>query len=146
VLILVADDDPTSLLVAVTLLRGLGHQCISATDGSIAWESFQTRRPDVVMCEWLMPGLDGLELCRKIRAHQARYTYLIMVTGLDSHDHMLEGMNAGADDYLVKPLKSDVLEVRLIAAERVTSLHRQLAHQRNKLATAARRDAVLKRT
>jgi DNA-binding response OmpR family regulator len=144
-LILVADDDPTSLLIAVTFLRGLGHQCISATDGSMAWESFQIRRPDVVMCDWLMPGLNGPELCRKIRAHPSRYTYLIMVTGQSSHDHMLEGMNAGADDYLVKPLTSDVLEVRLIAAERVTSLHRQLAHQRSKLATVARREASLRR-
>jgi DNA-binding response OmpR family regulator len=145
VLILVADDDPTSLLIAVTLVRALGHECIAATDGSVAWDSFQTRRPDVVISDWLMPGMDGLELCRKIRAHQARYTYLIMVTSQGSHDHMLEGMTAGADDYLVKPLRSDVLEVRLIAAERVTSLHRQLAHQRTKLATTARREAVLRR-
>jgi DNA-binding response OmpR family regulator len=144
-LILVADDDPTSSLIAVTMLRKLGHQCISAVDGTEAWNAFQTRRPDVLISDWLMPGLSGLELCRKIRSHSARYTYFIMVTGQDSHDHMLEGMTAGADDYLVKPLTLAELEVRLIAAERVTSLHRQLAHQRTKLASVARREAVLRR-
>jgi len=78
-LILVADDDPTALLIVETALRNLGHLCISATDGDQAWEAFQTRRPDVVISDWLMPGMTGLELCRKIRAHPARYTYLIMV-------------------------------------------------------------------
>jgi two-component system chemotaxis response regulator CheY len=144
-LILVADDDPTSSLIAVTMLRTLGHQCISCTDGIQAWEALQTRRPDVVITDWLMPGLSGLELCRKIRAHSARYTYLVMVTGQASHDQMLEGMNAGADDYLVKPLGAAELEVRMIAASRVTSLHRQLAHQRTKLASVARREAVSRR-
>jgi two-component system chemotaxis response regulator CheY len=145
-LILVADDDPTSSLIAVTMLRNLGHQCVSCADGTQAWEAFQTRRPDAVITDWLMPGLSGLELCRKIRAHSARYTYLVMVTGQASHDQTLEGMNAGADDYLVKPLNAAELEVRMIAASRVTSLHRQLAHQRTKLASVARRDAVLKRS
>ncbi len=141
-LILVADDDPTSLLIAVTVLRNLGHQCITAIDGTQAWEVFQTRRPDVVVSDWVMPGMDGLELCRKIRAHPARYTYLIMVTGHGSREQMLEGMNAGVDDYLVKPLDAAELELRLIAAARVTSLHRQLSHQRAKLATTARRNAL----
>jgi DNA-binding response OmpR family regulator len=144
-LILAVDDDPTSLLIAVTTLRNLGHECISATDGALAWDAFQTRRPDVVISDWLMPGLSGLELCRKIRAQPARYTYFIMVTVQGSHDQMVEGMTAGADNYLNKPLNSDALEVCLIAAARVTALHRQLAHQRTKLASVARRDAVLRR-
>ena len=145
-LILAADDEPTSLLLVETALRNLGHLCLSATDGDEAWETFQTRRPDVVITDWLMPGLTGLELCRKIRAHPARYTYVIMVTGQSSHDQMFEGMSAGADDYLVKPLNADDLELRLIAAARVTSLHRQLAHQRTKLASVARREAVVRRS
>jgi DNA-binding response OmpR family regulator len=145
-LILVADDDLTSSLIAATAVRNLGHQCVSASDGTEAWETFQIRRPDVVISDWLMPGLTGPELCRKIRSHPARYTYFILVTGLGSHDQMLEGMTAGADDYLVKPLDVDELDLRLIAAERVTALHRQLAHQRTKLATVARREAVLRRS
>jgi DNA-binding response OmpR family regulator len=144
-LILVADDDPTSLLIAVTTLRALGHQCITATDGAQAWEIVQTRRPEVVLCDWMMPGMTGLELCRKIRAQPARYTFVIMVTALSSHEEICEGMHAGADDYLVKPLNAAQVEIRLIAAARVTSLHRQLAHQRTKLASVARREAVLRR-
>ncbi len=143
-LILVADDDPTSLLSVETALRNLGHHCLSATDGTRAWQVFQKRHPDVVISDWLIPGLTGLELCRMIRAHPARYTYLIMVTGQDSRDQMFEGMSAGADDYLVKPLNAAALELRLIAAARVTSLHRQLAHQRTKLA-AARKAAIVRR-
>jgi DNA-binding response OmpR family regulator len=146
VLILAADDEPTSLRLVETALRNLGHLCLSATDGDDAWETFQTRSPDVVITDWLMPGLTGLELCRKIRAHPARYTYVIMVTGQSSHDQMFEGMSAGADDYLVKPLDPADLELRLIAAARVTSLHRQLAHQRTKLASVARREAVVRRS
>jgi DNA-binding response OmpR family regulator len=143
-LILAADDDPTSLLIVETALRNLGHLCLAATDGTQAWETFQTRRPDVVITDWLMPGLTGLELCRMIRAHPDRYTYLITVTSQGSRDQMFEGMSAGADDYLVKPLDADALELRLIAASRVTSLHRQLAHQRTKLASVARRDTVIR--
>jgi two-component system chemotaxis response regulator CheY len=145
-LILAADDDPTALLIVEAALRNLGHLCIAATDGNEAWEAFQTRRPDVVISDWLMPGMTGLELCRKIRAHPARYTYLIMVTGQSSRDQMFEGMSAGADDYLVKPLNTEDLELRLIAAARVTSLHHQLAHQRTKLASVARREAVIRKS
>jgi DNA-binding response OmpR family regulator len=145
VLILAADDDPTSLLIVETALHNLGHLCLSATDGNQTWETFQTRRPDVVILDWLMPGMTGIEVCRKIRAHPARYTYVIMVTGQSSHDQMFDGMSAGADDYLVKPLDTDALELRLIAAARVTSLHRQLAHQRTKLASVGRKDPVIRR-
>ncbi|HVA04953.1 MAG TPA: response regulator [Acidimicrobiales bacterium] len=141
-LILAADDDPTSLLIIEAALRNLGHLCLSATDGDQAWEVFQTRRPDVVISDWLMPGMTGLELCRKIRAHPARYTYVIMVTGNSSHDQMFEGMSAGADDYLIKPLHADDLELRLIAAARVTSLHRQLEHQRTQLDSGRRGSAT----
>ena len=144
-LILVADDDPTSLLMAKAVLRNLGHDCHYVTDGEQAWKAFLTRRPDVVITDWLMPGLTGIELCRKIHAHPARYTYLIMVTVQASRDQMQEAMNAGVDDYLIKPLSADALEMRLIAAARVTDLHRQLANQRTKLASAARRDAGLRR-
>lgn len=143
-LILVAADDPTSLVLVETALRDLGHVCVTATDGTQAWEEFQARRPDVVISDWLMPAMTGLELCRKIRADPAHYTYVIMVTSQSSHDQMFEAMSTGADDYLVKPLDADNLELRLISAARVTSLHRQLAHQRIKLASAARREAVLR--
>ena len=132
--ILVADDDPTSRLIAQTVLQSLGHDCHTVSDGAQAWDAFRIHRPDVVISDWMMPGLTGLQLCRNIRAHApGSYTYFIMVTGQGGLDEILEGMGAGADDYLIKPLDPDDLQARLIAAARVTSLHRQLAHQRTEL-------------
>jgi two-component system, cell cycle response regulator len=132
--ILVADDDPTSRLIVATALRSLGHECQTVTDGVQAWDAFRSQRPDVVISDWVMPGLTGLQLCRNIRAHDpGRYVYFIMVSGQGLLDEILEGMTAGADDYLVKPLNPDDLQARLIAAARVTSLHGQLAQQRTEL-------------
>jgi diguanylate cyclase (GGDEF)-like protein len=132
--ILIADDGATSRLIAHMALRSLGHECHAAIDGTQAWDLFQSLRPDVVMSDWMMPGMTGLELCRRIRADvPGSYTYFIMVTARGALDEILEGMGAGADDYLVKPLDSDDLRVRLIAADRVTSLHRELEHQRGEL-------------
>jgi two-component system chemotaxis response regulator CheY len=132
--ILVADDDPTSRLIVATALHSLGHDCATVTDGALAWEAFQQHQPDVVISDWMMPGLTGLELCRRIRKHDnGRYVYFIMVSGQRLVDEILEGMTAGADDYLIKPLDPDDLQARLIAASRVTSLHQQLAEQRTQL-------------
>jgi DNA-binding response OmpR family regulator len=134
--ILFADDDSISRLIVQTALRSLGHECHTVNDGTQAWDAFQSRQPDVVISDWMMPGLTGLELCRNIRAQApGSYTYFIIVTGQGrrEHEHVLEGMNAGADDYLVKPLDSEDIQARLIAAARVTSLHRELADQRTEL-------------
>jgi two-component system cell cycle response regulator len=140
--ILLADDDAVSLLIARTALQHLGHQCHTVTNGDAAWAFYQAERPDIIISDWMMPGLTGLELCRQIRADPTgTYTYLILVTGKQAPANILEGMNAGADDYLIKPLNPGDLQVRLIAADRVTSLHRQLAHNRADL-EALNRDLV----
>ena len=132
--ILLADDDPTSRLIAQLALRGLGHECHTANDGTEAWEAFKLQRPDVVISDWMMPGLSGLELCRGIRADAAGdYTYFIMVTSHGALAEVLEGMGAGADDYLLKPLDPNDLQARLIPAARITSLHRRLARQQCEL-------------
>jgi diguanylate cyclase (GGDEF)-like protein len=148
--ILIADDDPTSRLIAGTALRSLGHECQAVVDGDQAWDAFRSTLPDVVISDWMMPGLTGLQLCRNIRAHApGSYTYFIMVTGQGGIHQILEGMRGGADDYLVKPLDSDDLQARLIAASRVSALHLQLARQRTELqglnqelTVIARRDSV----
>ena len=89
---------------------------------------------DVLVTDWLMPGLDGPELCRLIRDSTKRgYTYIIITTSLGERDHIIEGMEAGADDYLRKPLDPFDLETRLIAATRVTALHRQIVEFRDEL-------------
>ena len=143
--ILVADDDATSRLVAAATLRSLGHECTVVEDGTAAWAAVKASMPDVVISDWLMPGLTGLELCRLIRSAE-RYVYFILVTGQESHQQIVEGMNAGADDYLLKPLRVDDLEARLIAASRVTAVHRQLTEQRNESARLNNRLAAQARS
>jgi two-component system cell cycle response regulator len=148
--ILVADDDATSRLIITTAVSNLGHECETVSEGTQAWDAFRLCRPDVVISDWMMPGKSGLELCSSIRSDPSgSYTYFIMVTRHDGREQILEGMGAGADDYLTKPLNAEDLEARLIAAARVTSLHRQLGHQRSELeslnaelAAVARRDPL----
>jgi two-component system chemotaxis response regulator CheY len=111
-------------------LTTMGHDCLVAADGDEAWALFQERGADVIISDRLMPGLDGLALCSRVREHPGvPYTYFIFLTALAHKSEILEGMQEGADDYLTKPLDLDELRARLIAAERVTSLHRRLDEQ-----------------
>ncbi|MET1089702.1 MAG: response regulator [Arthrobacter sp.] len=129
--VLVVDDDPGSLLVARAAVEKSGHECIVAADGDTAWDLYRSHRPHVVVTDVEMPGRDGLSLCRAIRAAEDKdkgaYTYLVLVTSHGSRGHVLAGMDAGADDYVTKPLDPFVLHTRLLAAHRVTSLHADLA-------------------
>jgi two-component system, cell cycle response regulator len=132
--ILIADDSPTPRLMLQRELEGLGHECIVACDGTEAWEMFQGSSVDVVISDWMMPGMDGDELCRRVRADtSAPYAYFILHTSLEDLKHVVQGMQAGADDYLTKPFQLDQLATRLIAADRITALHRQLASQQTEL-------------
>jgi len=148
--ILVADDDPTSRLIARKTVESLGHDCDTAIDGNDAWGAYRSGQPDVVITDWMMPGQTGLQLCEKIRAEpDGGHVYLILVTSHDGHAQIVAGMSAGADDYLLKPLSRQALEARLIAAARISSLHRQLACQRTQmeglneeLSKLARRDPL----
>jgi two-component system cell cycle response regulator len=132
--ILIADDSPTPRLLLKRELERLGHECIVAEDGLQAWEMFQGSGVEVVISDWMMPGLDGDELCRRVRADpDAPYAYFVLLTSLDDKRHVVAGMEAGADDYLTKPFGHEDLETRLIAAARVSALHRQIAAQRAEL-------------
>lgn len=128
--ILVAEDDAASRLILEAALRSLGHDCVLARDGDEAWQLFQAGGADAVISDRMMPGMDGVELCQRIRRHDgAAYTYFIFLTASDKKAEVISGMEAGADDYLVKPLDVDELTMRLLVASRVTSLHRQLSRQ-----------------
>jgi diguanylate cyclase (GGDEF)-like protein len=141
--VLVADDDPGSLMVAQAAVERAGHDCITAEDGAVAWRLYQEHRPDVVVTDLMMPGLDGLALCRAIRASKTDlYTYIVLLTSQGSRDDMLAGLQAGADDYVTKPLDPFVLHARLLVALRVTSLHADLAHYRKVLSEQARTDPL----
>jgi diguanylate cyclase (GGDEF)-like protein len=132
--VLVAEDDGVSRLVLQRSLQRLGHDCQLAADGVAAWQLYQESPPDVIISDWLMPGMEGIEFCRRVREAPAdAYTYFIFMTALDDKQHFLRGMQAGADDYLTKPVDMDELQARLIAASRVTSLHRRLLEQNGEL-------------
>jgi non-specific serine/threonine protein kinase len=143
--VLIAEDSEIERMILQEAVEGLGHECVSAADGMQAWELFKRSGADVLVSDWLMPGLEGPELCRRVRAHpSAPYTYIILLTALEDKDSTLTGMAAGADDYLTKPLDVDELEARLVAAARVTALHQQLsgrAAERER--SLARRQALL---
>src|SRR5207247_6324958 len=125
--ILVAEDDTTSRLIIEAAVTSLGHECIVATSGEEAWRLFETADVEVVISDRMMPGMNGLELCRRVRAsNKDIYTYFIFLTILDERSDVISGMEAGADDYLIKPLDAVELKLRLHVASRVTALHRQL--------------------
>ncbi len=139
-----------SRILAETAVQNLGHECISAADGEIAWELVRAGGIDVVISNWDMPGVDGLELCRRLRSEpNLPYVYFIFLTILSQKQHALLGMRSGADDYLTKPLDIGDLEKCLIGAQRVTTLQRQIVEQNAQLqrlngdlARAARTDAL----
>jgi signal transduction histidine kinase len=107
-------------------IERLGHACTVAADGDEAWAACRETAPQVVVTDWDMPGLDGAELCRRIRGElPGAYTYVIVLTGNADRDDARHTMQAGADDLLYKPLDAAELERKLIAAGRVTTLHRE---------------------
>lgn len=132
--ILIAEDDDVSRFMTVKAVEQLGFECEHASDGESAWAIFRERGCDVLISDWMMPGLDGIQLCRRIRSDESSaYTYFIILTALSEREYRLEGMRAGADDFLSKPLDRDELQLRLIAAKRVTALHRRLGEQSSEL-------------
>lgn len=148
--ILIAEDDPITRLILELTIQKLGFQFVSAENGVQAWELFQKHTVDVIISDWMMPGIDGIELCSRVR-DQARegYTYFIFLTALNDKEHLLKGISMGADDYLGKPLDPNELKIRLIVAERITKLHRELAINKAELVNLntelfrqARRDSL----
>jgi two-component system, cell cycle response regulator len=138
--ILVAEDDAATRLVLQAAVKSLGHDCVVAASGEEAWRLFETVDVEAVISDRMMPGMDGIELCRRIRAcERDTYTYFIFLTAFDKKADFLSGMEAGADDYLVKPLDVDDLRMRLFVASRVTSLHRKLSEQSAQLERLNRR-------
>jgi len=135
--VLIADDDATSRILLKAMASKLGHECLIAADGSSAWELLSSGGIDVLLTDWMMPGVDGPELCRRVRDELSDdYVYIVLITGLNQPEKVLEGMSAGADDYLIKPVDPFAVHTRLVAAERVTALHRQVADFRAQLERA----------
>jgi len=125
--ILAVEDDPVSRRILTVTLERLGHEVTVAGDGQEAWTQFAAAPAEVVITDWMMPRMDGIELTRRIRARGGeRYAYIMMLTALRGRTSYLDGMAAGADDFVTKPFDKEELQARLRVAERVLGLQREV--------------------
>ena len=125
--ILIAEDDDIRRLMLNSALTNLGHDVRAATNGREAWDAWRGGDFSLIISDWMMPGLDGLEFCRRIRAEKrADYTYIVLLTSRSGKTNYLEAMNAGADDFITKPFDKDALAARVRVAERILRLHASL--------------------
>ena len=125
--VLIAEDDPGSRLLLAAAIEKLGHECIAAEDGDAAAALYAQLHPEVVITDLSMPGLDGSDVVRGIRsAPDAPYAYVLVLTAQAGEAQARAAMEAGADDLVIKPLEPAGLERKLIAAQRVTELHRRM--------------------
>ncbi|MGC8828712.1 MAG: response regulator [Verrucomicrobiia bacterium] len=122
--ILIADDEPMFLTVLKTSLDKLGYTVFSAPDGRQAFELWKKEETPIVITDWLMPDMTGIELCAAIRKEKRDfYTYIIILTGLDTRDAYIKGLEEGADDFMVKPFEEAMLGAKLKVAERIINLN-----------------------
>jgi diguanylate cyclase (GGDEF)-like protein len=142
--ILVADDDPVWLRMIEAMVRTWGDEVIAVTDGQRAWEVLGSpERPPLAILDWSMPGVDGIEICRRLRADTVRsYVYVLLLTVRDKKDDLLQAFDAGADDFLKKPFDPDELRARLRAAGRVMDLQAALLGAQAELRIKAMHDAM----
>ncbi|HEX4809111.1 MAG TPA: SpoIIE family protein phosphatase [Bryobacteraceae bacterium] len=132
--VLIVDDSSAVQLLLLARLRSWGHTATLASDGVDGWEKVRLATYDLVISDWDMPKMDGLELCRRIRHHSfAQYVYVILCTAKDQKSDIITGMEAGADDFITKPIDFAELRVRVSAAQRLMNLQSELASQNQNL-------------
>lgn len=132
--VLIVDDDPEIRTVLYDALTGWGYQVIAAENGREAWDVLRKTPVWLVISDWMMPGMDGLDLCRHIRsASFASYVYIILLTAKTARKQMVEGMEAGADDFMIKPFILEELRARIAAAERILRLEQNLEDRNREL-------------
>jgi diguanylate cyclase (GGDEF)-like protein len=144
--VLIADDSLISRRLLEAALAQWGYEVVSASDGLQAWEILRRDdAPRLAILDWMMPGLSGPELCRRVRQlNSQRYTYILLVTSRAEKQDVIEGMEAGADDYITKPFDQMELKVRLASGRRVVALQDQLLEAQETLREQATRDALTK--
>ena len=136
--VLVAEDEPVSRRILRAKLESAGYGVVCADSGTVAWEVLQSvDAPDLAIVDWMMPGLDGLEICRRLRSGEVhRYVYVILLTAKDRISDVVAGLEAGADDYVTKPFDWNELLSRLRTGKRIQLLQTELAAKVQDLETA----------
>jgi phosphoserine phosphatase RsbU/P len=129
--ILVAEDQTVSRRILTANLRSWGYEVVAVEDGLRAWKALQFQdAPQLAILDWLMPGMDGIEICRKIReCQQPRPQYLILLTSRGEQADKIAGLNSGADDYITKPFDREELRARVRVGARVLELQGALAQR-----------------
>ncbi len=142
--ILIADDSIVSRHLLDATLRKWGYEVVVACDGVEAWNVLQSENaPKLAILDWVMPGLTGPEVCRRVRENAKEkdtYTYILLLTSKSLKEDLIEGMEAGADDYVTKPFDQHELKVRLRAGTRIIDLERELVAAREELREQATKD------
>jgi two-component system, cell cycle response regulator len=142
--ILVADDDAVHRRLLEAMLGGWGYRVHTAADGHAAWDALcGDSPPEMAVLDWMMPGFDGATLCRKVREqHRDRYTYLLLLSSRADHADLIAGLEAGADDYLIKPYDPAELKARLNTGRRILHLQNELIAAREAMRRQATRDGL----
>src|SRR5579859_849851 len=137
--VVIAEDDAASRKLLHHFLEQWGYNVCAAADGLSALELLRSEDvPTLAILDWMMPGMDGIEVCRKLRTFTDRqYVYVLMLTALDNKEHLIEGLEAGADDYVAKPFDPAELKARLLVAQRIIAIQSSLNQARQMQALAA---------
>lgn len=142
--ILIAEDDPSFRRLLEENLAMWGYDVVVAKNGDAALQILQSEAPPrLAMLDWMMPGMDGIEVCRKVRGKMDEsYTYIILLTSQQRDEDLVVGMEAGADDYITKPFKHNELRLRLRAGRRIIELQNELIAARDTFRTKASHDSL----
>jgi len=144
--ILIADDDPQLRAFLERLLSERGDELVMAENGTEAWDILQASdHPPLAIIDWIMPGIEGDEICRRVRAGErpeGAYTYLILLTARGAQEDVVRGLEAGADDYLVKPVDPQEMFVRVRTGQRIVELHSQLLEAKHHLWVRSQTDLL----
>ena len=126
--VLIAEDDASIRLMLERTLSQENYEVVSAADGEAAWEYLDNTDdpPRIAVLDWMMPKMDGLELCRKIKERESPFVFTIMVTAKTTNKDIIAALRAGADEFLTKPFNLDVLRARVAAGARIVRLENLL--------------------
>jgi len=143
--VLVVDDSPVYRRLITGHLKQWGFEVRVATSGMEGWEILrQPDSPSLVVSDWVMPGMNGLELCRKVRESRSAdsYAYIILLTAKEGRTDLISALEAGADDYLVKPFDEQELKARLLVGKRIVELQQELVAAKEAMRHAATHDGL----